>query len=288
MSYLETIYKAIEQANLRLLQKKTYMADGEHLLRCSLCQEHVQMQIQLLNPEPEVVPCMCSCDTRLAELRKKAELEQERQIRVASNRNEGITDSRYANYRWEVDDSPESTESRLCRAYANSWEQMRAEGAGLLLSGSVGSGKTFYAACIGNQLLDQGVRVGITTLTDAINRTFGSSDKMAEMRRFQSFDLLIIDDFGAERDTEFSKEQVFAIVDARSRADKPTIFTTNLTLQNLQNAKNIQDRRIYDRVLEMAPVPINFKRESRRQAVAESKRARAVNHIYGQIKEGKP
>ena len=69
--------------------------------------------------------------------------------------------------------------------------------------------------------------------------------------------LLIIDDLGLERGTDYGLEQVYNVIDARYRSNKPLIITTNLTLNEMQNETNIARKRIYDRVLEMC-IPIQI------------------------------
>ena len=69
--------------------------------------------------------------------------------------------------------------------------------------------------------------------------------------------LLVIDDFGTERGTEYGLEQVYHVIDSRYRSRKPLIVTTNLTLDNLQNPQDTAHARIYDRLLEMC-VPVLF------------------------------
>ena len=63
--------------------------------------------------------------------------------------------------------------------------------------------------------------------------------------------LLIIDDFGMERGTEYGLEQVYNVIDSRYRSRKPLIVTTNLTLEELQHPEDTAHARIYDRLLEM-------------------------------------
>ena len=65
-----------------------------------------------------------------------------------------------------------------------------------------------------------------------------------------AFDLLIIDDLGVERNSEFAREQVFNIIDSRYRSQLPMIVTTNLTVDELKNPADLARARIYDRVLE--------------------------------------
>ena len=79
-----------------------------------------------------------------------------------------------------------------------------------------------------------------------------------------AIDLLILDDLGAERSTDYALEQVYNIVDSRYRAGLPVIYTTNLTLEELKNPADMRYARIYDRVLEKC-FPVEFRGVSRRK-----------------------
>ena len=72
---------------------------------------------------------------------------------------------------------------------------------------------------------------------------------------FNAYDLLIIDDLGAERNTEFATEQVYNLIDARYRAQLPLIVTTNLTVSEMNDPDTLEKKRIYDRILERC-VPV--------------------------------
>lgn len=88
--------------------------------------------------------------------------------------------------------------------------------------------------------------------------------------RLCSFPLLIIDDFGMERGTEYGLEQVYNVIDSRYRSRKPLIVTTNLTLEELQHPEDTAHARIYDRLLEMCS-PLCFTGENLRKAAAQGK-----------------
>ena len=79
--------------------------------------------------------------------------------------------------------------------------------------------------------------------------------------------LLILDDLGAERNTSYGKECVFDVVNRRLLSGKPMIITTNITLSAMQKATDLDDRRIYDRILEVR-VPILFNGENFRKGNA--------------------
>ena len=85
-------------------------------------------------------------------------------------------------------------------------------------------------------------------------------------------DLLVLDDLGAERSTEYAIEQLYAIVDQRYRSGKPLIVTTNMTLEQLKNGPELGRRRIYERVLEMCPYRCQFTGPNRRTKMEEDEK----------------
>ena len=139
---------------------------------------------------------------------------------------------------------------------------------GLLLFGDVGTGKSFFAGCIANALLDQDVPVLMTNFPTILNRLTGmfSEDRSEFIASFDEYDLLIIDDLGVERSTEYAMEQMFFVIDSRYRSRRPMIITTNLKLSELKNPPDLAHARIYDRILERcAPILFdgkNFREEN--------------------------
>ena len=88
------------------------------------------------------------------------------------------------------------------------------------------------------------------------------------------YDLLIIDDLGAERNTEYALEQMFSIIDSRYRCNKPLIVTTNLKLNELKHPPDLARARIYDRILERC-APILFAGKNFREDNAATTKAAA-------------
>ena len=91
------------------------------------------------------------------------------------------------------------------------------------------------------------------------------------------YPLLILDDLGIERNSEFALEQVFNVIDSRYRSCKPLIVTTNLTLNELKNPSDLAHARIYDRVLERCvPLRINNRNIRKDNAKVQMERAKAL------------
>lgn len=176
-------------------------------------------------------------------------------------------------YRFENDNGrvPQLSEARN---YVEHWDEMRQNNVGLLFWGLPGNGKTFAAACIANALCEQWVDVRMTTLGCALNAlpSMTPQDKLFYLDSLKSCGLLILDDFGMERRTDYAQEQVFGIIDGRYLAQKPLIVTTNLSLQELKQPEDITEQRIFDRILELC-VPVCFDGPSLRQGKAKEKLA---------------
>ena len=129
---------------------------------------------------------------------------------------------------------------------------MLSSGTGLLLWGNVGTGKTYIAACIANALLDKGVPVLMTSFARILGAIPGpaSGEQTEAIDQWMQYPMLIIDDLGIERDTPYTMELVYHVIDSRYRSGKPMIITTNLTMEELEHPDSREKMRIYDRVLE--------------------------------------
>lgn len=173
------------------------------------------------------------------------------------------------------------------RQYADHWEQMRRDNIGLLFWGPPGCGKTFSAACIANALMEAGSfppEVIMSNFGTILRQLLAKSPQEKEdyMERLLGCDLLILDDLGMERQTDYAREQVFSIVDGRCLRRLPLIVTTNLTLQQLKAPESLAEQRIYDRVLELC-VPVFFDGESlrRRRGAEKMQRYRSIAQAPG-------
>ena len=69
----------------------------------------------------------------------------------------------------------------------------------------------------------------MTNFPTILNRLTGmfSEDRADFIASFDEYDLLIIDDLGVERSTEYAMEQMFFVIDSRYRSRRPMIITTN-------------------------------------------------------------
>ena len=145
---------------------------------------------------------------------------------------------------------------------------MRRENTGQLYWGDCGIGKSYTDACIANALMEQEIPVLMRNLGDFMGGSFEDKDELC--RDIARYGLVIFDDLGMERSTEYGLEMVYRVINARYESGKPTIFITNLSLQDLMNTQDIAHKRIYDRVLEMT-IPIQFTGPNVRPKIRQQK-----------------
>lgn len=177
----------------------------------------------------------------------------------------------HALYSWTFDkDNGKNPVMKKARDYIEKWSDALSSNTGLVLWGDVGTGKTFFAACIANALVEQNVSVKMTNFSTILNDLFAESDKNKYLDRLNKHSMLIIDDLRIERGTEYALEQVYNVIDTRYKSGKPLIITTNLTLDELKYPTDIPHKRIYDRVLGMC-VPVMFNGVNFRKEEAAAK-----------------
>lgn len=141
-----------------------------------------------------------------------------------------------------------------CQRYVERFEDRLAQGGGMVLTGSVGAGKSHLAYGVGNALLASGYRVmgiDVYELIDLIKeRAFsqkGGSEREAIKAFVGGLDLLILDEVGAQLGTEWERLILFKIVNERYKQMLPTILISNVDAAGLGDYLG---ERIIDRMSE--------------------------------------
>ena len=240
----------------------TYIGqDG--LLHCTKCGGARQMRITIPTVGERVVSIICECMKK--ELEDKNEREMLEEIEKA--RNECFTSSNMHNWTFENSAGYDPELERVMKNYVKHYTEFKKNGKGLILYGPVGTGKTYLAACVANALIDEGRKVLMTNFATITNKLQGMWEgKQDYINGLNQYSLLIIDDLGAERNTEYMQEQVFNVIDARYSSGLPMIITTNLTKEELKKPSNIGCSRIYERILERCH-PVEVASKSKRRAI---------------------
>ena len=147
----------------------------------------------------------------------------------------------------------------------------------LFLRGDVGRGKTHLSSAIANAVLAGGKTViykRAADLFDMIRRYKyeESTQRWHEvLDQLISCDLLVIDDLGAERTTDFVTEQLVLLLEERNYRNKPWIINSNLKLSQIQDSYNT---RVSDRIMDRATVillerPNSYRKEQAEQRMKE-------------------
>ena len=194
-------------------------------------------------------PAECDCQRKIREERQAAEERRRHLDAVEELKRRGFPDQTMRGWTFE-NDNGQNPQTATARRYVEEWEREYAENLGCLFWGSVGTGKSYLAGCIANALMEKEIPVYMTNFAAILNDLAASFEGRNEyISRLCRYHLLIIDDFGMERGTEYGLEQVYNVIDSRYRSGKPLIVTTNLTLQELQHPKDTAHARIYDHIL---------------------------------------
>lgn len=134
---------------------------------------------------------------------------------------------------------------------------------GLYLHGSFGSGKTYLIAALFNELAHQNVRSALIYYPEflrSLKESFGQEEYKEKFEKIKKVPLLLLDDIGAENMTPWSRDEVLApILQYRMEEGLPTFFTSNFTLNELENhlsssstgVEKVKARRIIERIREL-------------------------------------
>ncbi len=185
-------------------------------------------------------PCTPECEKKndqreWAAMRREARVGSLRERSGLNKRMKGYT---FANFEPFV--SPAATKAvEKVEKYLSGWEENREAGKGLYLCGDVGTGKTHLAVAVMNELITKkrvpSLFVTVPELLDNLRGAYNDPGRDLDewMAAVKNADLLVLDDLGSERVTEWVQERVFVVVNHRYREVLPTLFTSNIGPKDL-------------------------------------------------------
>lgn len=248
----------IEKLSASVPKSENEYIGSDGLIRCQECGKAVETIIDVPLRGKRKVRCICECR------KKEMDAAAEQAKKEKNDRNRKICFSGTALMSCTFEGSEVTEHLEAAKNYTDHFREFKKMGKGLLLYGEVGTGKSHIAACIANHLIDEGYKVLMTNFATMVNILQASFEGRQEyINSLNRYSLLIIDDLGAERKSEFMQEQVYNIIDARYRSGLPMIITTNLTIKQLTEPAEIGFSRIYDRILERCH-PMELTGDSRR------------------------
>lgn len=253
----------------------TEVTGEDGLLHCAKCGGKRQTRIEIKDEKAGttkvlIVPCICDCMKEADERKRTESAEKEELERLRRLKAEAFADIQMAEFTFEKDDKANPKISSALKTYCDNFPRFRREGKGIILYGSVGTGKSFLAACVVNELVSKGYACQMTTFSRLTNQIGALWDGKQEfIDRLTQLSLIAIDDLGVERDTEYMNENVTTIVDALYTAKVPMIITSNYTPKQMTEEMDIRRKRIFDRILERCH-PIEVTGESRRKQMGRN------------------
>ena len=227
---------------------KEYMGE-DGLLYCGVCHEPVQQVVEELKRflPGGIAPRPCLCTRERFRQEKEEEERMRAMQRAAELQRQGFSDPAYLRSTFSRDNGSSPEARAAAEWYVEHFHELRAEGRGLMFIGETGTGKTFYACCIANALIQRGVPVWVTTMQPLLRKAGDFSTADSLFNQVRSVDLLVLDDFGATQNTPRNLDLMFELSDARSRSGLPLIVTTNLPPEALKT-DDIALKRIYSRI----------------------------------------
>lgn len=248
----------------------------ETAYKCEKCRDTGYIFRKAENGYDYVSPCVC-LESRI--------MESKLQFANIPKEFKGYTVESFDLGLYATPDGKEKAEmaKMLCTNYIKEFPGISEDGKGLYMySRTKGSGKTRMAASIANDIISQ-YRISAkfaTTLQilDEIKKTWheqtgadsGEQKFLADIIRVP---VLVIDDIGVEKPTEWVNEKFYSILNGRMVQKQVTIFTSNCEMEKL-----LFDDRIINRIMKMA-LPVPFPDESVRAALAKAENKELYNRL---------
>ena len=155
------------------LAEDEYIDPSDGLIHCKKCGGQRQTVVPCFGKSGYFMPrCICQCQREAEEQRKAAEERQRRMERIKRRKAQGLQDRYLYDYTFSNDNGQNPLMDKA-HAYVENWKEAYKSNIGLLLFGDVGTGKSFFAGCIANALLDRDVPVLMTNFPTILNRLTG-------------------------------------------------------------------------------------------------------------------
>ena len=257
-----------------------YMDTETGLLMCGKCHTKKQKKLSFLGEE-RVVGCLCKCTAEELEKECAKREAEENLMRIQQMKSAGLQDRTFYHYTFERCDASQEN-AVYAKRYVEHFSEMAQTGQGLLFWGNVGTGKTFLAGCIANALLEQKIPVLMTSFPKILNALGGlySAERNEYLASLNRYTLLVIDDMGIERESPYTLETVYTVIDERYKSGKPFIITTNIQLDILKKPQDLEHARIYDRIMERC-MPVFFGGRNYRSELGQGNRGNAKKILTG-------
>jgi DNA replication protein DnaC len=248
----------------KILEEKSAQNTPNEVENCEVCGEPAREWVEYQGSKFTIAH-MCACRRKKMEEEEERERREEKLRKIEKLKSLSLLGKRYRDVTFENSktglNSSFDTAFNRCKKYCEVYEEVLEKGMGIYLFGDKGVGKTHITACIANEFLKSCVPVLLTNLFEiskAIKSTFRRESAETEQmlfNRFAQVDFLFFDDLGTEvfsknADDTWMQTLLFDLINERYNSGKPTIFSSNYSLNDLINKRGVAEKTV-DRISEM-------------------------------------
>ena len=255
--------------------ENTYVGE-DGLLYCTKCHTR-RCTKDIIEPFGKRMPITCDCMKEEERKEKELEEQKEKLRKLDKIRGASLLGDRYKDTTFGKTDLERPTDFQKafqrCQKYCQVADQALENGYGMYIYGDSGTGKTHLTACMCNELMSQMRQCLFTNffeISKLIRSTWnGNADSESVIRRICEVDFLFLDDLGTEMVTKNGEDnwlqgQVFDIINKRYNNRKPTIFSSNYSMNELIADRGLMKKTV-DRIGEMSTAMIKLTGESYRR-----------------------
>ena len=269
---------SVSQAILHLIPmntENTYTGE-DGLLYCTKCHTR-RCTKDIVQPFGKRMPVSCECMKEAECKAKEREAHIEKMRELDKLRGASLLGDRYKDTTFDKTDLDRPADFlkafQRCQRYCQIPDQALEQGYGMYIYGDSGTGKTHLTACMCNALMSQMHQCLFTNffeISKLIKSTWnGNADSELVVKRICEVDFLFLDDLGTEALTKNGEDnwlqgQVFDIINKRYNNKKPTIFSSNYSMNQLITDRGMMAKTV-DRIGEMSTAMIKLSGESYRR-----------------------
>lgn len=277
----EALVKRLSERGINVFEEipnGKLLEDGSEILnkisdQCPFeqCDGSGQLWLKKTDGSEVVRYCDCAVNLKIQRLIKSAKVPLDFQKVTINSFDINI-------YKQDYDKKLAAVAKRALINYVNNFESLKSEGKGIYLySETKGSGKTRLAISILNALIKkykvEGFYITSKNLFDELRASFDIGNTQEVLNKFLSIPVLILDDLGVEKFSEWTESTFTQILDSRMNQKLVTIITSNLTQEALDSI--YVGGRVASRVKKMT-VPIQMPSEDVRANLAKKENERAI------------